>query len=219
MRGSVSLSLEALIFAAFAALSVFALRVTLAERTAQAGVNLESLSIVSATVALLLAYLASRLIFPRVLSFWPFATLGLLGFVPGILAHNQLDWSYFLLDSPLFLPRLSALQTVVMFLAAIGLLILQYRVLTASDRQRSLETRGAEASEFLALSRVDLFLSIGVVFGALALTMVLILASAALGSLEGVFERFPWTVLGIGLTGTAAVAALTLVWARAHQRA
>ena len=52
----------------------------------------------------------------------------------------------------------------------------------------------------------------------LLLTLGIMSLGTAVGSLEALFNRLPWTVLTVGVAATTLVAAFLMVWFRTDER-
>ena len=214
---------ESLIVITFVALALRALTVTPGgDILAQSGQFqwwlFESSLVIPTIIIALVGYWGLRLIWRPYVAFWLTTVLGLLAHGPAILAHNRLDWFYLFAGSSPFESGLSTVETTSLFAGALALLSLLHRFIAISNRQRSLYEQGVDSSELRALMVNEMSIMIAVATIGLLLTLGFMFLGAAIGDLDTVLDRIPWTVLAVGVTATVVVVILLLVWAKDNVR-
>ena len=151
-------------------------------------------------------------------AFWGLALVALLPHFPGIWGHNNLQWQRFAGSTPSGDGGQSMLATLALFLLCLVGLVVLHRVIALRKLGMTLTGRRANGDERdLVLLKEGLTLA-GVIAAGLAAAIVLALFGSALGRLEGLFTKLPWTLVTIGGGASLLLAACTALFLRSIGR-
>jgi hypothetical protein len=141
-------------------------------------------------------------------------TMGVFFQVPGVLAHNWLDWLFFFRDGSLFSVAASPVATLLLLIGSVVLLMILDRVIVSSHQQHELARRGADRHEQHAMMWGQVMTSALVASLSLLLALVVVFTGAVVGAQEWLFNDLPWPVFTVGLGASVLAAAIRVSWLR-----
>ena len=161
-------------------------------------------------------YLALQIAGATRLAFWALALVVLLLQAPAVLSYNRLDWLAFG-EMPSLPTGLSQAAAGGLFLLSLVLLVTLHRTDDLRRLNGKLSTMNLRAGDQRQVVTGELVTLAGLVAGSLGVMAILGLVGMALGQMDQLLLRSPWTVLSVGGTAVFLMAVFLSLWLRTRR--
>ncbi len=150
-------------------------------------------------------------------AFWLMVLLIVLLHMPGIWAHNQLDWfQFFEPGAGTGTDRSQGWDTTWFLVALIGLITL-HRLIGLRKLKRQMVLQGIGAPVRDRLVPYEGFLLLGLVVVGLLVTLLMIFFATMLSRFDALLDWSPWAVVTVGGAATLLLAFALVLWFRGRQ--
>ncbi len=149
--------------------------------------------------------------------FWVMAIPGLLAQGPSIMAHNVLDWSYFVVDGTLFSTDMSTFRTGALFLLSLVILVSLHRIIELRDLRTVLQSSHVDSSDVDRLILSKILALGGIIVSSLLLSATIIYVAGVIGGGDQFFGFSSWTTLIVGGGAIVFVGVFPLLWVLHHR--
>ena len=146
-------------------------------------------------------------------AFWSVTLVALVLQAPSIWSHNRLDWLAFGEVSSLS-PGLSQTAAVGVFLLSLVFLVTLHRIGELRRFESKLAGMNLEPRDRRQVMAGEWVTLIGLVAAGVLVTVILLTAGMALGQMDQLFEKSPWTVASVGGTAVVLLSAFVSLWLR-----
>lgn|GEM_PF-2105310 len=147
-------------------------------------------------------------------SFWIGALIGVVLFLPAIIASSDLYWPELFGIDRVFQPSASDSTLLILTVLSVETLYAISRLISLRARQETLVKTGVLAEERTQVAASELTMIAVTVMASTVLAGVVTGIGMLLSNADGLFVQLPWTVVSTGLFGIAAVSVFLIVWVR-----
>ncbi len=149
-------------------------------------------------------------------AYWLVTLVGLVPQAPTIWSHNRLDWFAFGELSSLT-PTLSQTAVGAVFLLSLVLLVTLHRVAEMRRFEGKLAGMNLEPGDRRQVMVGEWVTLAGLIVTSIVVTVTLLAAGMALGRMDQLLQKPPWTVVSVGGTAVILLSAFVFLWLRTRR--